>query len=155
MAHPSLDDSGIALPVLNPPDYPDCFVCGSANPEGLHLVVHRDGEEALARFSPRDLHQGYPGRFHGGLVGLLIDEMLVYAGLAQGLVGMTASVSYRLRKPTPLDAEIELRSRVDSKRSQGYRASVELLVDGELVAEGSGTCILLPDPPAGLVGGDH
>lgn len=126
-------------------------MCGSANPDGLHLVVHRDGEEAVAHFSPEEVHQGYPGRFHGGLVGLLVDEMLVYAGLAQGLVGMTASVSYRLRRPTPLDGEIELRSRVDSRRSQGYKASVRLLVADELVADGSGTCILLPDPPEGLV----
>lgn len=104
---------------------------------------------------PKELHQGYPQRFHGGLIGLLVDEMLVYAGLAQGLVGMTASVSYRLRRPTPLDEQIELRSRVDLQRSQGYRASVQLLVGDELVAEGSGTCMLLPNPPEGILGGDH
>jgi acyl-coenzyme A thioesterase PaaI-like protein len=116
-------------------------------------VVYRDGDEAVAHFSPTQLHQGYPERFHGGLVGLLVDEMLVYAGLAQGLVGMTASVSYRLRKPTPLHSEIELRSKVDSRRSRGYKASVRLLVADQLVAEGNGTCLLLADPPEDLGGG--
>lgn len=114
-------------------------------------MVHRDGEEAVARFMPKELHQGYPSRFHGGLVGLLVDEMLVYAGLARGLVGMTASVSYRLRAPAPLERELTLRSRVDSQSGRAYRASVEVAVEDRLVAEGSGTCVLVPDPPPGLV----
>ena len=38
-----LDD----LPLLNPPEFPDCLVCGPDNPEGLHLRIHRDGTDGI------------------------------------------------------------------------------------------------------------
>ena len=44
---------------------------------------------------------GYPDRVHGGLIGMLVDEMLVYAGAPHGMWGMTAKVRYWLRRPSP------------------------------------------------------
>ena len=96
----NLDD----LPLLNPPEYPNCFVCGpdnaggpaSARPPGRH----RCGRPATAR---RPSRRATPQRFHGGLVGLLVDEMLVYAGAPHGVWGMTAKVRYWLRRPIPMD----------------------------------------------------
>ena len=41
---PVVDD----LPILNPPECPDCFVCGAGNPEGLGLIIRRDGTDAVA-----------------------------------------------------------------------------------------------------------
>jgi len=132
--------------LLNPPAFPRCFVCGPDNPDGLHLHVYRDGDEAVARYCPRPTHEGYPERFHGGLVGLLVDEMLVYAGAAQDLWGMTAKVSYSLRAAIPMDAELRLRSRLTKTSSRGYRATVEIrLADGSLAAEGEGMCVLRQD----------
>lgn len=132
-----------ARQVLNPDEFPHCFVCGPDNPDGLHLVVYRDGDEAVATYAPRSTHEGYPERFHGGLVGLLVDEMLVYAGAAQDLWGMTAKVSYALRAHIPMDAELSLRSRLTRAGSRGYRATVEIrLADGTLAAEGEGMCVI-------------
>lgn len=144
------------LPILNPPEYPNCFVCGPDNGQGLGLVVRRDGESAVARYSPRQHEEGYPARFHGGLVGLLVDEMLVYAGAANGLVGMTARVSYRLRKPIPMDAELTLRGRLESSSSRGFKASVEIrLDDGSLAADGTGTCVNYDDLPTAVSAADR
>lgn len=134
------------LPILNPPEYPNCFVCGPANDAGLGLIVRRDGDTAVARYRPLAHQEGYPARFHGGLVGLLVDEMLVYAGAANGLVGMTARVSYRLRRPIPMDAELDLRGRLTSTNSRGFKAEVEIaLTDGSLAADGTGTCVSYDD----------
>ena len=134
------------LPVLNPPQFPHCFVCGPENPDGLHLVVHRDGTEAVAEYRPRPTHEGYPDRFHGGLVGLLVDEMLVYAGAAQDLWGMTAKVTYALRAPISPSDHLLLRSRVTSDGSRAFRAEVDVrIVDGEMAAQGEGMCVLATD----------
>jgi len=131
------------LPLLNPAEFPDCFVCGPANPHGLHLRVHRDGTDAVARYTPERHHEGYPLHFHGGLVGLLVDEMLVYAGAPHELWGMTAKVGYRIRRPIPLDAPLGLRARLTQRSGRGFRAVVGIhLPDGALAAEGDGTCIL-------------
>lgn len=137
--------------LLNPPEFPDCFVCGDANPEGFGLRVYRDGDEAVASYTPRMAHQGYPERFHGGLVALLVDEMLVYAGAPHGVWGMTARVGYRLRRPIPLDRELSLRGRLTKRTARGFRATVEIrLPDGTLAAEGEGTCVIAD--PASLAG---
>ena len=127
-----LDD----LPLLNPPEFPD-------NPEGLHLRIHRDGTDAVARYTPRTTQIGYPGRVHGGLIGMLVDEMLVYAGAPHGVWGVTAKVRYWLRRPIPLGAELTLRSRLVQRTERGFRAVVSIhLPDDVLAAEGEGMCVI-------------
>jgi len=128
--------------LLNPP-CPGCFVCGSENPKGLGLHIYADDTDAVATFTPGAAHQGYPERFHGGLVGLLVDEMLVYAGAPHGLWGMTAKVRYWIRRPIPLDAALSLRSRLVQRSDRGFRAVVSIHLPGDvLAAEGEGMCVL-------------
>jgi acyl-coenzyme A thioesterase PaaI-like protein len=142
------------LPLLNPPDITTCFVCGPDNEEGLQLRVHRDGTDAVARFTSRRTHSGYPDRLHGGIVGLLVDEMLVYAGAAHGLVGMTAKVRYWLRRPIPLGETLQLRGRLVQRSDRGFRAVVSIrLPDDQLAAEGEGMCVLRA-PAAEAAAGD-
>src|SRR5262249_28094471 len=135
------------LPVLNPPEVPHCFVCGPANPEGLGLVVRRDGTDAVAVFTPRPAYQGYPGRLHGGIVGMLVDEMLVYAGAPHGLWGMTAQSRHGVRRPVPLGRPLDLRGRVVQRGHRGFRAVVTVSDGDQVVAEGEGMCVLLPRLP--------
>jgi hypothetical protein len=145
---PAVDD----LPLLNPPDFPDCMVCGPANPEGLHLRIHRDGSDAVARYTARATQIGYPERVHGGLIGMLLDEMLVYAGAPHGLWGMTAKVGYRLRRPIPVGVELSLRGRMVQRSDRGFRSVATIHLPGEvLAAEGEGTCVIWrpPEAPAG------
>lgn len=137
--------------VLNPEIFPDCFVCGPANPDGLHLIIRQEGTDAVATYAPRPTQAGYPERFHGGLVGLLVDEMLVYAGAPHGIWGMTAKVRYWLRKPIPLDTELSLRGRLVQRSERGYRAVVAIHLPGEiLAAEGEGMCVIRNDVTAGF-----
>ena len=129
--------------LLNPPQCPECFGCGPANPRGLQLEIYRDGTDAVAEFNPTGDLSGYPERMHGGIVGLLVDEMLVYAGAPHGLWGMTAKVRYWVRKPIPLDTTLTLRSRLVHRSDRGFRATVAIHLPGDvLAAEGEGMCVL-------------
>ncbi|MFN8108624.1 MAG: hypothetical protein U0Y82_02075 [Thermoleophilia bacterium] len=131
-----------ALPLLNPPEFPLCFVCGPDNPHGLHLRVHRDGEDAVAVHIPPPHQQGYPGRVHGGLAGMLVDELLVYAGVPHGLWGMTARVTYRLRAPLEPDLPMLVRGTLLSRSTGGFKARVTITrPDGVCAVEGEGTCV--------------
>lgn len=122
-------------------------MCGSANASGLGLHVHRDGTDAVAVFRPEERLQGYPDRLHGGIIGLLVDEMLVYAGAPHDLWGMTAKVRYWLRKPIALEGvELVLRSRMIQQSGRGFRAVVSVHSGETLVAEGEGMCVLRTDP---------
>ena len=140
--------------LLNP-TCPGCFVCGSDNPEGFRLHVFRDGTDAVATFTPRETLQGYPERLHGGVVGMLVDEMLVYAGAPHGVWGMTAKVRYWIRRPIPLDATLALRSRLVQRSDRGFRAVVTIHLPGDvLAAEGEGMLVLRSRPRAAPPAGD-
>ncbi len=135
--------------LLNPPDAAHCFVCGSDNASSLGLHVFRDGTDAIATFIPEERFEGWAGRLHGGVIGLLVDEMLVYAGVPHDLWGMTANVRYWLQKPIPLEGvELTLRGRLTQKSSGGFRAVVSVHSGEVLVAKGEGMCVLRNAPPA-------
>lgn len=143
------------LPILNPAGFPDCFVCGPANPEGLGLVIRRDGTDAVAVHTPRAAHIGWPDRVHGGMIGMLVDEMLVYAGAPHGLWGMTAKVRYWLRRPIPVGEELTLRGRLVQRSERGFRAVVTVHLPGDvLAAEGEGMCVLRRAPSEDAAPGD-
>lgn len=132
--------------LLNP-YCPGCFVCGSGNPDGFGLHVYRDDTDAVATYMPKPTHEGYPDRVHGGIVGMLVDEMLVYAGAPHGLWGVTAKVRYWLRRPIPIDSTLTLRSRLIQQSDRGFRAVVSIHMPGDvLAAEGEGMCVLRPKP---------
>ena len=134
-------------PLLNAP-CPGCFVCGGDNPEGLGLHVYGEGTDAVATFTPKPTHQGYPERLHGGIVGLLVDEMLVYAGAPHGLWGMTAKVRYWVRRPIPLDETLTLRGRLIQRSDRGFRAVASIHLPGDvLAAEGEGMCVIRSQTP--------
>ena len=48
--------------------YGMCFACGEQNPIGLHLHFFWIPNGVLAFFTPRQEHQSYDGRMHGGLI---------------------------------------------------------------------------------------
>ncbi|MBE0617842.1 MAG: PaaI family thioesterase, partial [Proteobacteria bacterium] len=54
----------------------DCFVCGTENPEGLRLRFSVDEAQRTIEtlWVPREVHHGYTGVVHGGLVAAVLDE---------------------------------------------------------------------------------
>lgn len=56
-----------------PDDVAHCYGCGRQNPAGHQLKSHWDGEETVARFTPRHEHTAMPGYVYGGLIASLVD----------------------------------------------------------------------------------
>ena len=48
--------------------FPDCIVSGRANPMGVAIEVHREGEQAVATVTLGPAFEGAPERSHGGIV---------------------------------------------------------------------------------------
>ena len=57
-------------------------------------------------------YEGPPGYLHGGMSGLLMDQLLGAAAISAGLWGMTVRLELDYRGPVPLDVPIVLRGRV-------------------------------------------
>ena len=107
-----------------------CFGCGEHNPIGLRLTFWWEGDTYYTRYTPERVHQGWAGRTHGGMLSLVLDEMLSRSALERhGLDWVTAEMTVRLRKPAPVGRTLLIQARVDNVRSKLITTSAEVLDD--------------------------
>ena len=113
-----------------------CFGCGRNNPIGLKLSFRWDGKTARAEFIPGELHQGWPGLVHGGIITCLLDEAMSYATHFEGISCLTAKMEIRLKRSASVTEPLVITSCVtrNSRKLLETKAQVSLR-DGTLVAE--------------------
>lgn len=126
-----------------------CVVCGLKNPFGLHAHFYElDNGELLAIFHPQDVHQGYPGRMHGGMLTAILDETIGRAIMMkydEPTWGVTMEFDIKFKKPVPTDAEIRVVGRIAEDEGRIFFGSGEILLpDGRVAVEGSGKYMKLP-----------
>ena len=138
------------------PNSHHCVVCGVRNDASLKVrfydTVDDDGRpELLARFTAGEIHQGYPGRLHGGLATGILDETMgraVNSGNAEGeptTWGVAVELSTRFRQPVPLGVELTARGRIGTRRRRLFEGSGEIyLPDGSVAVSATGRFIRLP-----------
>jgi len=114
-----------------------CFVCGVENESGLHARFFEiEGDELVSVFTPRQQHQGYPGRLHGGVATTILDETI---GRAISIVdpdawGVTVELSVRFHRPVPLDALVKAVGRITNDRGRVFEGTGEIVLDDGTVA---------------------
>lgn len=127
-----------------------CFGCGSANEKGLQIKSRIEDDEVVCRFHPASHHQAFEGFVNGGILGVILDCHMNWAGAyalmqSQGIDHVphtvTAEFSVQFKAPTPADRELVCRAKVISVT--GRRATVEAVVevDGAVTATGKGTFV--------------
>jgi acyl-coenzyme A thioesterase PaaI-like protein len=119
-------------------------VVGLRNPIAppLKIVQDRIKGGASSEFFLNALYEGPPGKVHGGVLALVLDQIFGEAAAAGGTPGMTGTLTLRYRKPTALGA-CSAAAWVDS--SAGIKTIVkgELRdADGEVTVEAEGLFIL-------------
>ncbi|HEY3268016.1 MAG TPA: PaaI family thioesterase [Armatimonadota bacterium] len=115
-----------------------CIACGRNNPIGLRLTFEWEGDLMVSTYAPRPEHQGWAGYVHGGMLALVLDEVMAHAVNRSGYLTPTADLQVRFRRPHPCSEPL----RLTATRPQGRR----LLVcraeardeEGRLVAEATG-----------------
>ena len=139
-----------------------CLVCGRDNPFGLHARFYElapegpaagagddaptaaaaaAGPELLGIFTPREEHQSYPGRLHGGVSSAILDETIGRAILLDqpDTWGVTVEFSVRFRRPLSLDDEIRCVARITRDTSRLFEGTGEIVLpDGTVAVEASG-----------------
>ena len=58
------------------PNYPNCFICGTNSPNGIHATFHRQDKLVVSKCSFTKWHAGYKNIVHGGLIAALLDEAM-------------------------------------------------------------------------------
>jgi acyl-coenzyme A thioesterase PaaI-like protein len=80
-------------------------------------------------------HGGPPSGAHGGVVALVLDQALGVAARAGGGSGMTVALHVEFRRPTPLDAPLDVTARWTGSNGRKSTATGELRAGGEVTAE--------------------
>lgn len=119
-----------------------CFVCGEKNLDGLQLKFTLDGEVLKTRFKTEKKYQGYTDIVHGGIVALILDEMMGNLLWRLGISAVTAEFSVRFKQPVYIGEELEFTSRI--VKDQGKLLLMEAQaqkIDGPIIATASGKCM--------------
>lgn len=141
-----------------PENVAHCYGCGRLNERGLRIQTRWEGEESVTRFRPRPEHTAIPGFVYGGLLASLVDchgtgtaAAAMYRQEGRPMDSLpafrfvTASLHVDYLRPTPLDAELEIRGRV--KEIKGRRVIVEATVSagGVPTARGEVVAVQMPE----------
>lgn len=122
-----------------------CFACGPENPDGLQMEFEPDGADgARGEVTLPARLQGYRDVAHGGVVMMLLDEVMAHACRFVGQKALTAACEVRFRKPVPLGHKLVLRGRLkEHRRNLLYLEGTVELEDGVVLASGAGTFVAL------------
>ena len=127
-----------------------CFICGKQNIAGVHVSFYEDDDgTVLARFTGQEIHQGYPGRFHGGVLAGILDETLgrtIRIPYGDAVWGVTVELTTRYRKPVPIGVELRAVGRLVTDRLRAFESTGEILLpDGTVAVEAHGKFVKLAD----------
>ncbi len=126
-----------------------CLVCGLKNPYGLKAAFYElENRELVCLFTPLEVHQGYPGRLHGGITTALLDETIgraIMMNYEDSMWGVTVEFTTKFKKAIPLDKELRVIGRITNESRRFFEGTGEILLpDGEIGASGIGKYIKLP-----------
>ncbi|GAB4203806.1 MAG: PaaI family thioesterase [Tibeticola sp.] len=143
--------------------YPDhvahCYGCGRLNPHGHQIKTVWDGDETVTVYQPEPFHTSVPGFAYGGLIASLIDchstgtaAAAMYRQEGRDMDSLPASrfvtgspLHVDFLKPTPIDAPVEIRGRVEEIKGRKVVVRTEVRSGGVLTARGEVVAVQMPE----------
>lgn len=127
--------------VLKLSDDQMCFGCGGRNARGLKLRFTLDEarHRIRAEWTPIKEHQGYAGIVHGGMIGLVLDELMGNLLWKMGRPSVTAEMSVRFLKPAQVGHPLHAEAWISSHKGRiAHIEAVARNAAGVAVAEAKG-----------------
>ncbi len=125
-------------------DFSLCYGCGQENPIGFKLQVQGDGERTWAEFTPGQYHSGWTDMVHGGVLCVLLDEVVSYLTYFRFTERRTVTgrMNTRFRRPAYTGQSLLISAHIVRERSKAVEVKASItLPDGGTVAESD--CLLL------------
>jgi acyl-coenzyme A thioesterase PaaI-like protein len=131
-----------------------CFGCGPSNPRGLHIKSRPDGDYLVADWDPRPYHTAFEGYTSGGIIGILFDchgnmtaayALMRARGLAAPPGTVTASLSIKYLKPTPIGVTVHLRAHATKVEKGRVEVEGTLEEEGALTASMQGVYVAVKE----------
>jgi acyl-coenzyme A thioesterase PaaI-like protein len=147
-----------AIQEYYPEELSHCYGCGHRNEHGLQIKSYWDGEETVARYTPKPYHTAVPGYVYGGLTASLIDchgtgtaAAAAYrrAGREMGTEPafrfVTASLQVDFKRPTPLGVSLEIRGTISEIGDRKAVVDVTVSAEGSVCSTGRVVAVFLPE----------
>ncbi|HUX33711.1 MAG TPA: PaaI family thioesterase [Gemmatimonadaceae bacterium] len=149
----------LAIQDFYPDDFAHCYGCGRLNTHGMQIKSRWDGDgpDVVAHYAPRPDQVGVPGFAYGGLIASLIDchamgtaaaasERAAGRAIGEGVAPrfVTASLHVDYLKPTPSDAELEIRARAREIGERKVIVEATVTARGVVTARGEVVAVRLP-----------
>ena len=139
-------------------DLSHCYGCGKLNTHGIQLKSFWDGDETVARYTPRPYHTAIPGYVYGGLLASLVDCHSTGTAAAAAARNenvnietdpmprfVTGSLHVDYLKPVPIAAELEVRGTIDEITPKKVVVSSTISANGKICAKGKVVAVKMPD----------
>jgi acyl-coenzyme A thioesterase PaaI-like protein len=119
-----------------------CLCCGEKNPMGFKMKFRYEGEKLLSEVVIPKEYQGFANVVHGGVLGTLLDEVMVNLYWLKGEKAVTVEYQVRLKAPCPVNRKVLLSAwLVESRKNIHFTAAEARLEDGTVVAEATAKCM--------------
>ena len=119
--------------------YSNCFVCGNKNDYGLKVDFFYDKGIARAECVAEEKFQGYKDILHGGIISALLDEVMIKAVIARGILVVTAEIQVKFIKPVRIGEKLFLEGKITGKQKKIFTAEGTVSNSKrEIVATGKG-----------------
>lgn len=116
-----------------------CFACGPRNEIGLGLTFEPRGDEMVGEFLPRDYHQGYQGMVHGGILSVLLDEVMAHVLKQRGKKALTVRMEIQFKQIARVGERLRIKGRLLRERGKILELEAEVWTEDEvLVASATG-----------------
>ncbi|MBI5214039.1 MAG: PaaI family thioesterase [Nitrospirae bacterium] len=114
-----------------------CFACGKKNQCGLKLSFQYSNGRLTAEFIPSKSHQGYKDITHGGIITSVLDEVMIQAAIAEGIMPVTAEINVRFKRPLMTGEKTVAEAKIIKIGSRLIEAQARLLKkdDNTIIAE--------------------
>ena len=115
-----------------------CFGCGGRNGRGLKLKFSLNvaRRRIRTRWVPSKEFQGYADIVHGGMIGLVLDELMGNLLWKLGQPSVTAEMSVRFLKPARVGGPLDAEARIVSQKGRVCIVEAEARdAAGDAVAE--------------------
>ena len=121
------------------PNYPYCFVCGDKNKIGLKVAFFYEDGKAKAQYTPTPEFEGYKDILHGGILSALLDEVMIYSIIAQGIITVTIQMEVKFKKPAKIGETLFLEGQVTEDMGKILLTEGKAFIqDGTIIAESKG-----------------
>ena len=140
-----------------PEDLSHCYGCGRLNADGIQLKSYWDGDETVARLTPKSHYIAIPGYVYGGLVASIIDchstgtaAAAMYRKEGRSMDSLpplrfvTGSLQVDYLRPTPLGVPLEVRGRIEEVGERKVVVNSTVSAGGEVCARGRVVAVRMP-----------